>query len=249
MSISLGKCVRENQIKCLTDILAGKNGRLQVKYFNLVDSRLTGSSLQALEVAVRGNLLSKLEELCLMGSLTSVADVNAAWLTTFAEALLDHCPNLWHVDLSRNNFGVAGATALSRLTSDDRHGIILSLSKTCLGDEGLTALIQSHRIVTGGFHFQDNDIHATGVSCLADAVCSGKVVMHPVHARVLFDTFKVVCFNRQLGGRYLALASLHILILTDNPLGIEGTVAITRLLSSSHCKFREIHLSGCELNS
>ena len=248
MSVSLGKCVRENQIEHLIDILAGKNGRLQVRYLNLVDSRLTGSSLQALEMAVRGNLLSKLEELYLMGSLIGVADVSAAWMTTFAEALLDHCPNLWHVDLSRNNIGVAGATALSRLT---KHGIILSLSKACLGDEGLTALIQSHRIVTGGFHFRDNDIHATGVSCLADAVCSGKVVMHPVYnsARVLFDIFKVSCFNPELGGRHLALASLHVLDLTDNPLGIEGTVVITRMLSSSHCKFLQIHLSGCELTT
>ena len=251
LSVSLGKCVRENQIVHLIDILAEKKGKLQVKYLKLVDSGLTGSSLQALEMAVRGNLLSKLEELYLMGSLTSVADINAAWLTTFAEALLDHCPNLWHVDLSRNNLGVVGATALSRITSDGRHGIILSLSKTCLGDEGLTALIQSHRIVTGGFHFQDNDIHATGISCLADAVCSGKVVMHPVYnsACVLFDIFKVSCFNRKLGGRYLALVSLHILDLTDNPLGIEGTVAITRMLSSSHCKFLTIHLSQCELTT
>jgi hypothetical protein len=245
MAISLGKCVRENQIVRLVDILAGKKRKLQIKYLHLVDSGLTNSSLQALEIAVRGNLLSNLEELHLMGSLPSIAAISAAWLATFTEALMNHCSNLWYVNLSRNHLGVAGATALSRITSDDRHGIILSLNETNLGDNGLTALIESHRVVTGGFHFRDNDIHDTGVSCLANAVCSGRVVMHPVYNSGL--TLMLRAFSKHdLGG---ALISLYILDLTDNPLGIEGTIAITRMLSSSHCKFLGAYLSRCELTT
>ena len=51
----------------------------------------------------------------------------------------------------------------------------------------------------------DNDIHAIGVLSLADAVCEGKLII-----------------------RYK-------LDLSDNQLGLEGTVAAGRILSGGHC--------------
>ena len=68
----------------------------------------------------------------------------------------------------------------------------------------------------------DNDIHATGVSCLADAVCEGKMVLVG-----FFPEFD----------------------LSYNPLGLEGTTAVGRILSSSHCQLAKVILSRCELTT
>ena len=101
------------------------------------------------------------KQLYLAGSLTSDADTNAAWLTTFVEALSAHCPHLELLDLSRNNLGVPGATALARVISRLQHqsqsdvGMIhgfmtqpsflskIHLNQTNLGDEGLCAFIEN----------------------------------------------------------------------------------------------------------
>ena len=76
-------------------------------------------------------------------------------------------------------------------------------------------------------HFDDlvlsyNGIHATGIASLADAVCSGKVVII---------------------GEYVELD------LVDNPLGLEGTLAVGKMLSSSHYQPRTVHLSRCKLTA
>ena len=96
MKIYFSDCgIRENQIKNFVDILAGAEGKLQITLLDLSGNRLTISGLQGLERAVGGDLFAKLEWLDLSGSLTSDADANAAWLTTFTEALSTHCPQLY----------------------------------------------------------------------------------------------------------------------------------------------------------
>ena len=220
MEMDFGNCgVRESQIKKLVDILASKEGKLQITRLNLSGSRLTVSCLQALENAVRGDLFANLSELDLVGSLTSDADTNAAWLTTFLEA---HYPHLRSLNLSYNNLSVPGASAISKIFEQKDHRyIIIRLNKTNLGDEGLTILIRSLKVVFF-LKLADNDIHATGVSCLADAVCEGKMV--------------IVGFLSEFD-------------LSNNPLGLEGTVAIGRMLSSSHCQPHSVYLSRCELTT
>ena len=216
MKIYFGNCgVRESQINKLVGILVSKKGKLQITGLDLSGSRLTVSCLQALENAVRGDLFSKLTELKLVGSLTSDADTNAAWLTTFVEA---HCPDLMSLNLSDNNLGVPGASAISNIFEQNDHRYTICLNKTNLGDEGLTILIRSLKVVSF-LTLTDNDIHATGVSCLADAVCEGEMVVG------------------------------SICDLSNNPLGLEGTVAIGRMLSSSHCQLDTVNLSRCELTT
>ena len=287
--------VRENQIKTLTDVLASKHGKLQVKKLNLRGNKLTDkcvsdlfhrasaafqsltdlalsrnriggetiqsiasslakssssgcqlswldlfhnplgvSGLQTLENVVHHDLLSKLESLYLAASLTSDADTNAAWLNTFVEALSTHCPHLRKLYLSENNLGVPGASALARVMSklhhhsqsNDRLNVrFLSnmyLDKTNLGDDGLCAFVESLECVHhfDELHLSDNGIHATGIASLADAVCSGKVV---------------------IGDGDLELR--------DNPLGLEGTLAVGRMFSSSHCQPWSVYLSSCKLTT
>ena len=67
----------------------------------------------------------------------------------------------------------------------------------------------------------DNSIHSFGVSCLADAVCSGK----------------------------LRLVQESHLYLNDNPLGLEGSIAAGRMISSSHCQLSWAYLSRCKLTT
>ena len=292
--------VRENQIKTLTDILASKHGKLQVKDLYLSDNKLTDkcvsdllhrasaafqsltgfvlesnrigsesiksikstqakssssgcqlsilnlchnplgvSGLQTLENVVRNNLLSKLGYLHLAGSLTSDADTNAALLTTFVEALSTHCPHLWRLSLSENNLGVPGASALAKVISklhhhsqsNDRLDVFnVNLNKTNLGDIGLCAFVESLECVNHfvDLHLSDNGIHAAGIASLADAVCSGKIVMGEVvnNSEIKSD-----------------------LDLSDNPLGLKGTLAVGRMLSSSHCQPVYVHLSMCKLTT
>ena len=200
----------KNQVKELMDILASKKGKLQISELYLSGSRLTVSSLQALESAVCGDVLAELKKLELSGSLTSDADANAKWLAI----LSGHCPNLKGLDLSNNNLGVSGASALAKLHVSGW----LTLNKTNLGDEGLSILVTSLKAI-GCLRLADNDIHASGVSCLADAICSGELKIE------------------------------ELLDLSDNPLGLEGAIAVGRMLSSSHCKPGTVTLSRCDLTT
>ena len=237
-----GNSIGAESIKSITTALAkSSSSGCRLSYLYLSNNPLGVSGLQALESAVLDDQLSKIEQLYLKGSLTSDADTNAAWLTTFVEALSAHCPHLELLDLSRNNLGVPGATALARVISRLQHqsqsdvGMIhgfmsqpsllskIYLNQTNLGDEGLCAFIEN---IDGVCHLErlelkDNGIHTTGVSCLADAACSGKIVLD--------DGSK--------------------LDLSDNPLGLEGTIAIGRMLSSNHCQLWSVDLSGCELTT
>ena len=79
----------------------------------LAHNPLGNSGLQALETAIRDSLLTQLFWLDLSGSLTSDANSNAACLTTLIKSLLIHCPKFRILDLSENNLGVPGASALA----------------------------------------------------------------------------------------------------------------------------------------
>ena len=200
----------ENQIIELVHILASKKGKLWISKLDLSGSRLTVSSLQALESAVRGDVLAKLKDLNLEGSLTSDADTNTKWLAV----LSGHCPNLESLDLSNNNLGVPGASAIAKIYVSGW----LHLNKTNLGDEGLAIFIESLKVISH-LRLADNDIHASGVSSLADAVYSGELKIKGV------------------------------LYLSGNPLELEGTLTVGRMLSSSHCKLQDFHLSRCDLTT
>ena len=214
-------------IKSLITVLAkSSSSRCVLSDLDLSANPIRVSGLQALGNAVHEGVLSSLLYLNLSGSLTSDANTNASWLTTFIEALLAHCPHLRNLTLSQNNLGVPGAKAFARIISrlHQPHSIgdgELSLDQTNLGDEGLCAFVDS---LEGVCHFQllyldDNGIHANGVSCLADAVCSGKIVIK----------------NR-----------LH---LSNNCLGLEGALAVGRMLSNNHCQLHCLYLSECELTT
>ena len=271
--------VRDNQIRTLTDILASKQGELQVEYLNLSGNKLTGEcvsdifhsaspagyqsdtklepkggaltlaksvpsrcglselgmsndspgvcGLQILVKAIRGNLFSTLVEVMLNGSLTSDADTNGEWLTTFMDALSTCCPHLGWLGLSQNNLGVAGASAVARGLSNRQHlsdGFRLFLDETNIGDDGLKEFVNNieHVCCFELLYLSGNDIHAAGVSNLKNAVCSGKIV---------------ICGDDST------------LDLSNNPLGLEGVTHVGRMLHSNHCQADYVDLSRCKLTT
>ena len=220
--------ISENQIRTLTDALASKHGKVQVETLDLRGNKLTDKSVSDLFHRASAAFQS-LTYLNLSG-----ANINA----TFIEALSAHCPRLRKINLSQNNLGVPGATALAQVISRLQHQsqcdvelklqskFSFCLNQTNLGDNGLCAFIEN---IDGVCHLeelelQDNGIHVTGVTCLADAVCSGKIVMAYKHLMGKLD-------------------------LSDNPLGLEGTVVIGKMLSSNHCQPGSVILSNCELTT
>ena len=98
----------------------------------------------------------------------------------------------------------------------------IHIDETNLGNEGLIAFVEcSCHIGVYKWSLKGNSIHATGISCLANAVCAGKIVLSGT-----------------------IISSLY---LDDNPLGLEGTAAVGRMLSSSHYQLWGISLNGCHL--
>ena len=277
LDITFNNCgVREKQIRALADALASKHGKLQITKLELSGNKLTDktvsylfnrapaafqsltrlnlsgnsigaesiksittalvkSSSDGLENSLCDGVLSNLEWLDLSGSLTSDVDTNALLLTTLGETLSAHCPHLMILDLSQNNLGIPGAIALARVISRLQHNStkdsglrfiqlplsFVDLNQTNLGDKGLCAFVDS---LDGVCHFSklglnNNDIHSSGVSYLADAVCSEKVVLD------------------------------YVLRLSVNLLGLEGALAVGRMLSSNHCQLTQLHLSMCKLTT
>ena len=222
--------VRENQIRTLTDILASKHGKLQVKELDLSGNKLTDKCLSDLfhRASAAFQSLTELNLRCNRIGRESIKLSVKSCQTTFVEALSTHCPHLERLYLSENNLGVPGASALARVISKlhhhsqskDRLNVrFLSnvhLRKTNLGDKGLCAFVENLECVHhfNRLYLNDNGIHATGIVSLADAVCSGKVVMEEDNE----------------------------LDLSDNPLGLEGTLAVGRMLSSSHCQLKSVIL-------
>ena len=232
--------IRVEYISSITTAIA-KSSFNKLSFLNLSYSSLGISGMQSLEDAIRGGSVANLETLGLQGSLTSDAEVNGTLLTTFLEVLLTSGHNLRMLYLSENNLGVPGASALAGVSAHYNNcksglchnsmkpgiDLCVDLEATSLGDKGLSAFVES---LEGPCHFygpglnlQGNGIHATGVSCLVDAICSGKIVMH----------------DRSLNG----------LKLDDNPLGSEATMDIGRMLNSVHYQLQELSLSRCQLTT
>ena len=239
--------VRENQIKILVDLLANRAGKFQVTELYLSGNKLTLPCLQALKEAICGNVLANLKRLYLRRALTDIADTNSEWLNVFIEGLLAHCPHLIHFDISHNNLGVPGAGAfascLSRLrnhTPQDKQndsGLDYSLkeqqlplfladvdfTKTRLCSDGLVAFVKGleQPCNFNELSLKSNHICATGASCLADAICSGIIVIQSA------------------------------LNLSNNPIKLEGTAALGKILSSDHNQSHsvKVDLSRCELTT
>ena len=295
--------VRDNQIRTLADILASKQGKLQVTCLYMSCNKLTGKcvsntlhrvspgyksdtklepksaksvpsqcglselgisndshgvcGLQVLVNAIRDDLFSSLKVLALAESLTSDADTNDNWLTTLMDALSTCCPHLDSLQLSSNNLGVAGASAVAKGLSKLQHqSFVLYLSESSLGDDGLKAFVDNIERVYNFWHLSltGNDIHAAGVSYLADAVSSGKISLYPgvnQHSNEYVKASgRILCSNNYQGFYFVKgdfCSYFSVLDISDNPLGLEGAEAVGRILCTYNCQC--VDLSECKLTA
>ena len=159
--------------------------------------------------------MCNLTELHLRDSLSSDALTNAEFIQA-----LGHCRGLKVLDLSDNNLCAPGGRALGKILpqfSLER----LDISSANLGDDGMSALNQGLESTChiGYLDLNWNDIHAAGISCLADSICAGKMDIK------------------------------HSLRLIGNPLGLKGAKAVVRLLSSEHFLAEDVWLNYCKLTT
>ena len=117
---------------CLTDLF-------------MSDSPLGVSGIQCLEAAIQIGTFVNLESLRLPNTLTDDADINGALLATLLPSIASHCPHLKHLNLSRNNLGVPGASAVGELITNSRSKLELDLSATNINAKAVAALFPSSR--------------------------------------------------------------------------------------------------------
>ena len=271
--INFSNCgLHDIHITALTDALANKDGKLQVKRLDLRGNKLTDrgvtelfgrasaafQSLDCLDLgenriegecinsvlatlanpfcievefslnynplkvqvfrdALYRHQLSRLSltELHLEDSLSSDPDSNAEFILA-----LGHCHNLKVLNLSRNILHISGARALGKILP---HLSLeeLDVNNAILGDEGMVALTQDleSNCHVGELDLTSTRIQAAGVSCLADSIGAGRIVIE---------------------------SSLR---LCKNSLCMKGTMALVRLLSSEHFQARNVYLEGCRLTT
>ena len=194
------------------------------KLLDISDSSLGVDGLKALRDALCANRLACLKELYLAGSLTDDADTNAELILALGSG---HCPRLESLDLSRNNLGAPGGKAFGKILSDLHTLSYLKLAGTILGDKGVSVLIQNLKDTEScklsWLYLDNNGIQAAGISCLGKSVCTGSIKL----LSSVFGWFTIA----------------------NNPLGLEGVIAVIKILASGHCQASNINLSGCQLTT
>ena len=204
----------------------------KLTYIDLSNNPLGVSGMNMLQGAIAGNSLTNLESLDLKKSLTRDNGdmIDPIELSKFLGTLSAHCPHLIKLDLSQNNLGLAGALEVAKVksqykncNSDHQHWLTrVFLDEIKLGDDGLSSFTKTLECACyfSLLRLGGNDIHATGLRCLVDALSSGKIIAEEV----------------QLG-------------LEGNPLGLKGVIEIGKLLSSNCVQLEDLNLKRCQLTN
>lgn len=206
----------------------------EVIILNLSNNPLGVLGVQMLGDAVKRGSFNKLVELILKNCLTENANTNATILDSLFETLLSVCSPTREINISQNNLSVPGALVIAKFESQldkishmdvYKHHIWrnkLKLKECNFNDESLCTFIKTLECSQTIFHtlcLSANNIHSTGIQCLANAVCSGRVLIQGFWSQ---------------------------LCLQDNQLGLIGTAAICKMLKHG-CRVYELTLSQCQL--
>ena len=116
-----------------------------LKYLFESDSPLGVSGIQCLEAAIQARKLVDLKRLRLSNTLTDDADINGALLATLLPSIAFHCPHLEYLDLSKNNLGAPGASAVGELIANSRNEQELDLSDTNINAKAVVTLFPPAR--------------------------------------------------------------------------------------------------------
>ena len=187
------------------------------------------SGIQSLETAAQTGTLVNLRRLYLSNTLTDDADINGALLATLSPSLASHCPHLWRLDLSRNNLGVPGAGGLGGLFISDMStlGLVESITST----NAKTALFGVSPISDSLYSLNfSNAIQHKFELNLSDVNINAEAVV----------SLNILCSKPSLDSE---------LILSNNPLGYDGLLAIFRILRSETCPITELDISNTDLTT
>lgn len=226
VNISFCNChVSENQIKALTDTLAGKDGKLLVECLNLSgNDQLTYEGLSDLLHRASCAFRIHLDRL----DVGAIKIEPQKIMTLLASP---SCQRLSNLNLSDNDLGVSGLQALENTVSAGWMANLKNLNLSgCLtvDADGLCAFIEQLEspYCFSNLFLQNNSIHPTGLKCLV-----GMVHTHPTK-EVHWDSLYCLlyCYDLDLG---------------DNPIGIKGIITVGEILGN--CEQCRVDLSGCHL--
>ena len=108
------------------------------------DSPLGVSGIQSFEIAIQAHIFVDLERLSLPNTLTDDSDINGALLATLLPSIASHCLRLEYFNLSENNLGVPGASAVGELITISRSKLMLYLNDTNINAKAVAALFPRH---------------------------------------------------------------------------------------------------------
>ena len=117
-----------------------------LKYLLVSNSPLGVSGIHSLDAAIQAHTFVDLKRLSLSNTLTDDADINGALLATLLPSIVSHCPHLEYLDLSKNNLGVPGASAVDELITNSRSELELDLSDTNINAKAVAALFPAARL-------------------------------------------------------------------------------------------------------
>ena len=191
------------------------------RHLDLSDNPLRESGIRALESVISAGNLSSLYELHLQACLPLDAEMSSVILVTLMEAISTHCPNIDLLDLSRNK--------LSKLEA-------LTISKS------LAQFVQhkGSRTKSASLHLNETDLGDDGLMSFVlnlTSPCTSALKLKKNNIHGHGASF--------LAGSDIEKLGITQLDLEDNPLGLEGVIAIGKMLGNE--ELWKLNLSRCQL--
>ena len=204
---------------------------------SLSNNPLGVSGIQSLETAVQAGTLVNLNWLYLSNTLTDDADINGALLATLLPSIASHCPQLRELDLSSNNLGVPGASALI----NNRNTLGLDENTFNSDNTIFSVSAESHNPYSYSVvpTVLGISLNLSNANINAEAVASLNITSKLSH------DYELDLSNNPLGDD----ARSCVLNLSKNPLGYDGLLAIFRMLRSETCPITVLKISNTDLTT
>ena len=218
-------------IMSVLTVLSQSDAKVEGLSLHISDNPLYTHDMNELDAKLDAYDGLQLFILRLAGCLTGNEQENSDWLHSFEQFLSKSILRSSELSLSRNLLGMLGAKALGKIIPQNfsiprdittpSQCFSLDLSETMLGDEGVAAFTESIAgvCIFSFLNLGSNNIHAAGLKHLASGIHQQRIGL------------------------------VHHFHLANNPLRLEGVLALYKMLRYEHCNPQTIHLSGCELTT
>ena len=213
-----------NSITNIPQLFSSCNSLLDL---SLSSNPLGVSGIQSLETAVQAGVLVNLKSLYLSNTLTVDCDINGALLATLSLSIASHCPQLNILDLSSNNLGVPGASALRGLFISNMSA--LGLNENTPSTNADTAIFSVSAVPHNPYSYNQ-------------LVAVLHIVLNLSNTNINAEAVASLNISSKLSCNCT-------LDLSNNPLGYDGLLAIFRMLRSETCPITELDLGNTDLTT